>query len=76
MSNDDNIPPIDEEQLKQIAAQLESEEQASRESTLESVESLELWMIQHPGLQKMVTVDSFAQIGPAILQFLRSMMGF
>jgi hypothetical protein len=74
-NNGDDPDPLDEAQLNELIQHLQSEEEASRASALESVESLQLWLTSHPALRQMVIVDSVDQIGPAVLSFLRAMLG-
>ncbi len=66
---------LDEAQLNALVEHLQTEEEASRASTLESVESFQLWLTNHPALRQMVIVNSISQIGPAILRFLRGLLG-
>jgi hypothetical protein len=73
--DEDDDAPLDDAQLSELVQHLQAEEAASQASALESVESLQLWMASQPALRQMVIVDSFADIGPAILRFLRIMLG-
>ena len=71
---DDDVE-LDQEQLSELVQHLQAEEEASQASALESVESFNVWVASHPALRQMVALDSIAQIGPAILKFLRAMLG-
>jgi hypothetical protein len=73
--DDEPTGSLDQGQLDELVQHLEATEEASRASALESVESLHLWLTNHPALRQMAIVDSIAQIGPAILRFLRAMLG-
>lgn len=75
MADDDVESPLDEAQLKELVQHLQTQEEASREGALESVESLNLWILGQPALRQMAIVDSISQIGPAILNFLRALLG-
>lgn len=66
---------LDKAQLDHLVEHLEAIEGASRESALESMASFELWITSHPALRQMPIVESISQIGPAILRFLRMMLG-
>jgi hypothetical protein len=69
MEKDDDVAgSLDQVQLDELVQHLQTEEAASRASTLESVESLHLWVTNHPALRQMVIVESI-EIGPAILRF-------
>jgi hypothetical protein len=72
---DDDDAPLDDAQLSELVQHLQAEEAASQASALESVESLQVWMASQPALRQMAIVDSFAEVGPAILRFLRVMLG-
>jgi hypothetical protein len=72
---DDDDAPLDDAQLSELVQHLQAEEAASQASALESVESLQLWMADHPALRQMAVVESFSEVGPAILRFLRTMLG-
>jgi hypothetical protein len=73
--DDDDDAPLDDAQLSELVQHLQAEEAASQASALESVESLQVWMASQPALRQMAIVDSFPEIGPAILRFLRAMLG-
>jgi hypothetical protein len=76
MEKDDDVSgSLDAAQLDELVQHLQTEEEASREGTLQSVESLQLWMTNHPALRQMVIVESIAKIGPAILRVLRVLLG-
>jgi hypothetical protein len=73
--DDDGSGSLNEAQLNELVQHLQTEEEASRESALESEASFQLWLANHPALRQMAVVESFSQIGPAILQFLRALLG-
>jgi hypothetical protein len=74
--DEDDDAPLDDAQLSELVQHLQATEEDARASALESVASLQLWVMSHPGLRQMiVNVDALAEIGPAILRFLRSMLG-
>jgi hypothetical protein len=73
--DDDAAGSLDKEQLAELVQHLEATEGASRASALESVESFHLWVTNHPALRQMAIVDSISQIGPAVLRFLRALLG-
>lgn len=63
------------EELDQLVEQLKQEEGHSAEATLSSMESLQLWIMSHPGLQQPGIYELFNQYGPALLQVLRRLIG-
>lgn len=69
----DDLPP---ELMGELLQHLQSDEAASQESTLKSLDSLEGWLTSHPALRQMLVVERFADVGPAILSFLRLMLGY
>jgi hypothetical protein len=75
MADDDVEGTLDEAQLNQLVQHLQMQEEASQESALESVESFNLWISSHPALRQMAIVGSISEIGPAILNFLRALLG-
>ena len=75
MQKDDDDLPLDEAQLNELVQHLQTEEEASRASALEFVESLQLWLTSHPALRQMAIVELVSEIGPAVLSFLRAMLG-
>jgi hypothetical protein len=64
------------ELMGQLLEQLQTDEASSQASTLESLDSLQNWMTNHPALRQMAVVEHFADIGPSILSFLRLMLGY
>ena len=75
MADDDIESTLDEAQLNELVQHLQKQEEASQEGALESVESLNLWILDQPALRQMAIVESISQIGPAILNFLRALLG-
>lgn len=67
---------VSEEELNKIVEHLRSDEQASLESTLDSVESFQSWINSHPAMRQMFVVDKLSDVLPAIWKFLRVMFGF
>ena len=63
------------EELQQIVAQLQSEEVQADDARISSEESFQLWVMTHPVLRQMHIVESLSQLAPAILAFVRSMLG-
>lgn len=68
-------PGISAEDLEQLVGQLKAEEVDAEDARLNSLESLELWVRTHPALQQAVFVENLGQLGPAILQAIRAMLG-
>jgi hypothetical protein len=66
---------LDEAQLNELMAQLQSDEQISIESTLESEISLKNWIVSNPALRQMFIPEKLSDIVPALLNFLRFMLG-
>jgi hypothetical protein len=66
---------LNDDDLGRLAEHLQAEEAEAQEATLSSVESFEAWVAMHPALQQMAIVENLAQIGPAILQALRMLLG-
>jgi hypothetical protein len=66
---------LDEAQLNELMAQLQSDEQISIESTLESEISLKNWIVSNPALRQMLIPEKLSDIVPALLNFLRFMLG-
>lgn len=54
---------------------MKKEEDAAAESTLSSMESLQMWILGHPGLQQPGIYEMINQYGPALLQMLRRLIG-
>lgn len=73
-SNDDQLP-LSREELNELVKHLEAEERESREATLSSMESFNLWILTHPALSQMAIVENLAQLSPAILTVLRRLLG-
>ncbi len=69
------VEGLDEADLNQLVEHLEAEEATARQSTLSSLESLEMWIATHPALRQMAVVENFAQVGPALLTVLRKLLG-
>ncbi len=76
MSNHEPEHDLDEAQLNELIAQLQSDEQTSVESTLESEVSFRNWIDSHPALRQMIIPEKISDIVPAIWKFLRYMLGF
>lgn len=55
--------------------QLQAEEVEADDARLTSVDSLQAWVMTHPALRQMAIFDQLSQIGPAILQVIRSLLG-
>ena len=66
----------EEDQLARIAEHLQAEEVHADDARLTSIESLELWVYQHPALQQPGIYEMINQYGPVILQMIRRMLGF
>lgn len=75
MSTGNDHPPIDEEQLNAIVEQLRSEEEASREATLSSLDSFKVWLANHPALAGSPVTENLAQIAPALLTLVQRLLG-
>ena len=75
MADDDVESTLDQAQLNELVQHLKMQEEASQEGALESVESFNLWILDQPALRQMAIVESISQIGPAILNFLRTLLG-
>ncbi len=76
---DDNHPHTEDgisgEDLDRLVEHLQAEEKEAQEATLSSLESLELWVATHPALRQMAIPENLAQIGPAILEVLKRLLG-
>lgn len=68
-------PGISAEDLEKLVGHLKDAEVDADDARLNSVESLELWVRTHPALQQAVFVENLAQLGPALLQAIRAMLG-
>ena len=66
------LPP---EELEQLLSHMQKEELQADDARLNSMESFELWVRAHPALRQMNIVEQLSQIGPAILQVLRGLLG-
>ena len=75
MGNDVPEQGLDESQLSQVIAQLQSDEQISIESTLESEVSFTNWLNGHPAMRQMLLPEKLTDVVPVILKFLRYMLG-
>ena len=75
MADDEVESMLDEAQLKELVQHLQMQEEASQESALESAESFNLWIMAQPALRQMAIVELISQIGPAVLNFLRALLG-
>lgn len=67
--------PASGEDMTLLLEHLQKEENAAAESTLSSVESLQMWILGHPGLQQPGIYEMINQYGPALLQMLRRLIG-
>jgi len=76
MAVDDPTEGLSPELMDQLLQQLQSDEATSQASTLESLDSLQDWMSNHPSLRQMLVVEQFSDVGPALLSFLRLMLGY
>ncbi|MEZ5773843.1 MAG: hypothetical protein R3D33_03810 [Hyphomicrobiaceae bacterium] len=66
---------LEEGELERLVEHLKAEESEAQEATLSSLESLEMWVATHPALSQMAILENLAQLGPAILQVLRGLIG-
>lgn len=71
----DPAQAVSGEDMQLLLEQLQSEENTAQESTLSSMDSLQLWIMGHPGLQQPGIYEMINQYGPALLQMLRRMIG-
>jgi hypothetical protein len=71
----DEVKGVSGGDLDRLVEHLQSEEREAQEATLSSTESFQLWIMTHPALRQMQIVESLAQIGPAIIQVLRRLLG-
>jgi len=76
MAAEDPTEGLSPELMDELLQQLKSDEAGSQASTLESLDSLQDWMTNHPALRQMLVVEQFSDVGPAILSFLRLMLGY
>lgn len=75
MAAEEEIKGLPPELMGELLQHLQSDEAASQASTLESLDSLQDWMSNHPALRQMAVVEQFSDIGPSLLSFLRLMLG-
>jgi len=81
MSEPNQAPPSQDpqaaspEEMGLLLEHLQKEEEAAAESTLSSVESLQMWVLSHPGLQQPGIYEMINQYGPALVQVLRRLIG-
>ena len=61
--------------LDRLVEQLQKEEGSAADATLSSVESLQMWVMSHPGLQQPGIYEIINQYGPAILQMIKKLIG-
>jgi hypothetical protein len=76
MSNAPNDAPIADEDLSALVSQLQAEEDAAKDATLSSAESLQAWILAHPMLRNAPFVENLAQVAPALLTMVRRLLGF
>ena len=75
MSPEDPEHELSETELNELISQLESDEQASLESTLESEVSFRSWINSNPAMRQMLIPEKISDIVPVMLKFLRFMLG-
>lgn len=63
------------DELAMLVEQAQREEMSADDARLSSAESFKMWMMSHPALRQMHIVDQFNQIGPAILEVLKRLLG-
>jgi hypothetical protein len=73
--SDPEMPELDETELNEVIKYLQSDEQVSVEATLESVSAFHIWVHGHPAMRQMQIVENMSDIGPAILAFVKIMIG-
>ena len=61
--------------LDRLVEHLKAQEVSAEDATLSSVESLQLWIMSHPGLQQPGIYELINQYGPAILQMIKKLIG-
>lgn len=64
-----------DDELEQLVDHLRSEEVQAEDARLNSMESFQMWVAAHPALRQMQIVDSLKEIGPAILEVLKRLLG-
>lgn len=77
---DDQAPDAAElglapDEFAQLVEQMQKEEVEADDQRLSSLESFELWMRNHPALRQMQLVNSLKEIGPAILEAVKRLLG-
>ena len=65
----------DDDKLARIAEHLQAEEVHSDDARLSSLESLEMWIMQHPALSQPGIYEMINEYGPAILTVIRRLLG-
>jgi hypothetical protein len=65
----------DNEDLQRLVDHLKEQEITAEDATLSNMESLQAWIMAHPGLQQPGIYEMINQYGPALLQVLRRMVG-
>ncbi|MDX2289014.1 MAG: hypothetical protein NW217_09360 [Hyphomicrobiaceae bacterium] len=79
MQDPDDHPHPDDglsgEDLNRLVEHLQAEEKEAQEATLSSLESFEMWVATHPALRQMAIPENLAQMGPAILEVLKRLLG-
>jgi len=74
-SIDDPTAPIPQDEIDKLVEHLREEEVQAEDARLNSLESFELWVATHPALRQMQIVDSLKEIGPAILEVVKRLLG-
>ena len=67
--------PASNEDLDRLVDHLKGQEITAGDATLSNMESLQLWIMSHPGLQQPGIYELINQYGPALLQILRRLIG-
>jgi hypothetical protein len=68
-------PELSPEDLAQLVEHMQKEEIEADDARLSSLESFELWITSHPALRQMQIVNSLKEIGPAILEVVKRLLG-
>lgn len=71
----DGVDAVPQAELDQLVAQLREEEVQAEDARLNSLDSFQLWVAAHPALRQMQIVDSLKEIGPALLEVLKRLLG-
>jgi hypothetical protein len=66
---------LQQDELDQLVEQLQAEEIQSEDARLSSVASLQAWIMAHPALRQMQVFDHLHQIGPALLEVIKRLLG-